>query len=100
VLKLVARGLLRRRLRFDEDVNESLCTVWTTNPPIAAEGSDWNLAADDFVAEIREYDFDWIDHLHGARNHRGNWLFTWSTSKCSDAELRSIILRRSAASTP
>ena len=56
--------------------------------PLAAAGESLDELFDDAILVLREYAEDWVDRLHGAPNHSGNWGLVQLVSLSSNAELR------------
>ncbi|MGH8997036.1 MAG: type II toxin-antitoxin system HicB family antitoxin [Acidimicrobiales bacterium] len=56
--------------------------------PLAAEGESLDDLFEDAIIVLREYAEDWVDRLHVAPNHSGNWGLVQLVSLSSNAELR------------
>ncbi len=76
------------RLRRPEAVAEAGgWSVFLPGTPIAADGTDLDEAAAEFVAAVREYAEDWIDRLRFAPNHAQHWPLVHFVSLSSDTVL-------------
>ena len=76
------------RLRRPEAVAEAGgWSVFLPGTPIAADGTDLDEAAAEFVAALREYAEDWIDRLRFAPNHAQHWPLVHFVSLNSDTVL-------------
>ena len=76
------------RLRRPEAVAEAGgWSVFLPGTPIAADGTDLDEAAAEFVAALREYAEDWIERLRFAPNHAQHWPLVHFVSLSSEADL-------------
>ena len=76
------------RLRRPEAVAEAgAWSVFLPGTPIAADGTDLDEAAEEFVAALREYAEDWIERLRFAPNHAQHWPLVHLVPLSSDAEM-------------
>ena len=58
---------------------------------IAADGKAFDDAITEMIDALREYAFDWQDHLLSAPNHRENWGLVQLIGLSDDAQLREWI---------
>jgi hypothetical protein len=62
-------------------------SVFIPGVPVAADGSTLEEALEEMVDALREYAFDWADHLSTAPNHRRNWGLIQLVELSTDEEL-------------
>lgn len=66
--------------------------------PVAADGKTRDEALVDLVRALREYAYDWRDHLRSAPNHHGHESLVRVVDASSDAEIRAALLAPAAGS--
>lgn len=62
-------------------------SVFIPGFPIAADGATFAEAVDEMVCALREYAHDWVERLHRAPNHAGNWALVQIVSLSDDEHL-------------
>jgi hypothetical protein len=55
--------------------------------PVSADGASFEKTVGEMVVALREYADDWIERLHRAPNHVGNWALVQVISLSDDAQL-------------
>lgn len=63
-------------------------SVFIPGLPVAADGETFDEAITEMVDALREYAYDWQDHLLNAVNHRDNWGVVQLISLSDDEQLR------------
>jgi predicted RNase H-like HicB family nuclease len=63
-------------------------SVFIPGLPVAADGETFDAAITDMIHALREYVYDWQDHLLNAPNHRDNWGLVQLIALSDDAQLR------------
>lgn len=59
--------------------------------PVAADGADPDAALDEFIDALREYAEDWVERLHSAPNHQGNWGLVQFVSLAGESGIRAWV---------
>ncbi|WP_419845938.1 prevent-host-death protein [Candidatus Poriferisocius sp.] len=66
-------------------------SVFFPGTPIAADGSDSEVAVEEFIKALREYSEDWENRLRLVANHEHHWPLVLFVAMSSDAELASWV---------
>ena len=91
-IALVDAEQLRRSLsalaaRAEVVSDQGAWSVFIPGTPIAADGASFDQAIDEMAMALREYATDWVDHLHRAHNHAGNWGLVQLVALSDDQQL-------------
>lgn len=62
-------------------------SVFLPGVPVSGEGDDLDSAIDDMIEALRDYAWDWNDHLSAAPNHAPNRALVTFVELSSDEEL-------------
>lgn len=92
---LYVRALGRNLPPPEVYAEDDLWTIVLPETPIAAEAGVFEEAIMDFIAALREYAEDWIEHpfIRNAPNHRDNAPLVHLIRLLGDDELRAWVLR-------
>jgi hypothetical protein len=55
--------------------------------PVAADGTRFDEAVEEFVLALREYSEDWVDRLHRVPNHARQWALIQFVAFSTDEQL-------------
>jgi hypothetical protein len=59
--------------------------------PVASDGPDPESALDEFIDALYEYAEDWVERLHLAPNHQGNWGLVQFVSLAGEVGIRAWV---------
>ncbi len=83
------KRLLRGSCPIDPQIRfgEQSVSVWLPGFPVSAQGADFEAAASEFVAALRDYAETWVEDLRHYPNHAENWGLVNLVQLSDDAEL-------------